>query len=240
MEIPLASITCTESVERSEANNSQLQEATRYTFDTAEGPAESPMSFHEPEKVQLPGVGMHAEEHPLLRELTVEIPARECPQARPFCPIAGFGDTPPERPPKPRRKESTEHKILCSCVMESRNMVPKLRKSDTLLSKDSGYDSSESTENICLDQEINECWEINLNRLEVKNEVLGEGQFGIVYKGQYCRDDGDVIDVAVKQLKGAMYILHISLSFFPLLVPWTSSLINQKYPNTIYPLRMIW
>ena len=211
MEIPLASITCTESVERSEANNTQLQEATRYTFDTAEGPAESPMPFQESEKVQLPGFGMHTEEHPLLGELTVEFPARECPKARPFCPIAGLGDTPPERPPKPRRKESTEHKTLCSCVMESPSMVPRLKKSDTLLSKDSDYESSESTENIYLDQEVNECWEINLNRLEVKNEVLGEGQFGIVYKGQYRRDDGNVIDVAVKQLKGAMYILHLSL-----------------------------
>ena len=97
--------------------------------------------------------------------------------------------------------------------MVSRSRNPKLEKSDTLDSKDSGYDSAESRENICLDQEvvleINEGWEIDLSRLEVKNEVLGEGQFGIVYKGQYFRDDGNVIDVAVKRLKGAMCILHL-------------------------------
>lgn len=201
VEIPLAPISCTEPVERSEANNTQLQEDTENTLDNTEGPAESPIPFQEPEKVPLPGVEMHIEEHPLLVELTVEIPASKSPQARQFCPIAGLGDTPPKRPPKPGRKESSEHKVQCSYLMESRSREPKLKKSDTLHSKDSGYDSSESRENICLDQDINKCWEINLNRLEVKNEVLGEGQFGIVYKGQYYRDDGNVIDVAVKQLK---------------------------------------
>ena len=209
MEIPLASITCTESIQRSEANNTQLQEDTGNTFDTTEGPVESPIPFQESEKVQLSGVKMRSEEHPLLGELTVEIPTSKSPQARQFCPIAGLGDTPPKRPPKPGRKESTENNVQCPFVMESRSRDPKLKKSDTLDSKDSGYDSSESRENICLDQEISECWEINLNRLEIKNEVLGEGQFGIVFKGQYYRDDGNVIDVAVKQLRGAVYILHL-------------------------------
>jgi len=167
-------------------------------FDITEGPAESPIPFQESETIQLLPSG----KLPLL----VEMPAtcRTPPQAGQFSPIAGHGDTPPKRPPKPRRKES-------SCVMVSQSRDLKLKKSDTLDSKDSGYDSAESRENICLDQEvvleIDEGWEIDLNRLEVKNEVLGEGQFGIVYKGRYSRDDGNVIDVAVKRLKGAMHIL---------------------------------
>ena len=196
----------------SDVSNTPLREDTGNTFDPAKGPAESLIPFQESEKIQLPGVEIHSEEHPLLGELTVEIPAGKFPQARQFCPIAGLGDTPPKRPPKPRRKESTEHKVLCSCVMKTRSREPKLEKSDTLNSKDSGYDSSESTENICLDQEINECCEIDLNRLEVKSEVLGEGHFGIVHKGQYCRDDGSVVDVAVKQLKGKMFLLQLHLT----------------------------
>jgi len=171
-------------------------------FDTAEGPADSPKPFQKSQKIQLPGVEIHSEEQLLLGELTVEIPSRQFQQARQFCSIAGLGDTPPLRPQTPRRKESAKHKVLCSGAVESRSRYPKLEKSDTRNSKDSGYDSSESRENIRIDQKIaNEGWEINLNRLEVKDEVLGEGQFGIVYKGQYCREDGKVIDVAVKQLK---------------------------------------
>lgn len=182
-------------------------------FDTAEGPADSPKSFQTSQKIQLPGVEIHSEEQLLLGELTVEIPSRKFQQARQFCPIASLGDTPPKRPQTPRRKESTKHKVLCSGAVESRSRYPKLEKSDTRNSKDSGYDSSESRENIRIDQKVsNEGWEINLNRLEVKDEVLGEGQFGIVYKGQYCREDGKVIDVAVKQLKGAMYILNLHLA----------------------------
>ena len=46
-------------------------EDTGYTFDTAEGPAESPILFQESEKLQPPGVEMRSEEHPLL---AAEIP----------------------------------------------------------------------------------------------------------------------------------------------------------------------
>lgn len=188
----------------SEANNTPSREDTENMFDTAEGPADSPKPFQKSQKIQLPGVEIHSEEQLLLGELTVEIPSRQFQQARQFCSIAGLGDTPPLRPQTPRRKESTKQKVLCSGAVESRSRYPKLEKSDTRNSNDSGYDSSESRENIRIDQKIaNEGWEINLNRLEVKDEVLGEGQFGIVYKGQYCREDGKVIDVAVKQLKGA-------------------------------------
>ena len=41
----------------------------------------------------------------------------------------------------------------------------------------------------------------NMENLEVLDEVLGEGEFGIVYKGRYGKD-GNVTDVAVKKLKG--------------------------------------
>ncbi|PFX17472.1 Fibroblast growth factor receptor 1 [Stylophora pistillata] len=41
----------------------------------------------------------------------------------------------------------------------------------------------------------------NIENLEVLDEILGEGEFGIVYKGRYCGKDGNVTDVAVKKLK---------------------------------------
>ena len=43
---------------------------------------------------------------------------------------------------------------------------------------------------------------INLENLEVFDEILGEGEFGIVYKGRYSGKDGNITDVAVKKLKG--------------------------------------
>ena len=51
-------------------------------------------------------------------------------------------------------------------------------------------------------QEIKKDFEIDLKRLKIQNKVLGEGEFGIVYKGRYHCKDKKVIDVAVKQLKG--------------------------------------
>ena len=54
-------------------------------------------------------------------------------------------------------------------------------------------------------QEIEKDYEIDLKRLEVRDEVLGEGEFGIVYKGLYYCKDNKAINVAVKQLKG-MYV----------------------------------
>lgn len=54
-------------------------------------------------------------------------------------------------------------------------------------------------------QEIEEDYEIDLKRLEVQDVVLGEGEFGIVYKGRYHSKNNKAIDVAVKQLKG-MYV----------------------------------
>ena len=42
----------------------------------------------------------------------------------------------------------------------------------------------------------------NLENLEVFDELLGEGEFGIVYKGRYGGKDGNMTDLAVKKLKG--------------------------------------
>nr|XP_058946407.1 fibroblast growth factor receptor 2-like [Pocillopora verrucosa] len=45
-----------------------------------------------------------------------------------------------------------------------------------------------------------EC-EKDLDDLEVLEEVLGEGEYGIVYKGRCGRKNGNIIDVAIKKLK---------------------------------------
>ena len=57
----------------------------------------------------------------------------------------------------------------------------------------------------------------NLENLEVFDEILGEGEFGIVYKGRYGGKDGNIIDVAVKKLKGRytnrnVYLLYLKYS----------------------------
>ena len=60
-------------------------------------------------------------------------------------------------------------------------------------------------------QKFGKDYEIDLKRLEVQDEVLGEGEFGIVYKGRYRGKDAKVIDVAVKQLKG----MHVDCESIP-------------------------
>ena len=59
---------------------------------------------------------------------------------------------------------------------------------------------------------LEEC-EKDVDDLEVLEEVLGEGEYGIVYKGRCGRKNGNVIDVAVKKLKG----MHRSLILFALI-----------------------
>lgn len=63
-------------------------------------------------------------------------------------------ETPPSRPPKPTKKENTAPQIVCSCMLQARKQTPRLKKSDTLKSKDSGYDSTESSDSLSVDQEI--------------------------------------------------------------------------------------
>ena len=75
-------------------------------------------------------------------------------------------------------------------------------------------------------QEIEEDYEIDLKRLEVQDEVLGEGEFGIVYKGRYHGKDTKVIDVAVKQLKS----MYVDSEFIPC-VGYTAS---QSAPDKIF------
>lgn len=218
----MTSITCTDSVERislpCEANN--VQEETENTYDFIDGSVPSIPALQS-EKLQLPGVEIDSEDKPLLGELRVDIPAtcRKPPRARHLSPTPDLEDTPPKRPPKPQRKESTESRVICSCMLQPTRQNSKREKSDTLNCKDSGYDSAESRDSICSDQEmtcmldserkfleeIKEGWEIDLERLYVlRDDVLGEGEFGIVYKGRYRGEDGKYSDVAVKQLKGIM------------------------------------
>jgi len=69
---------------------------------------------------------------------------------------------------------------------------PKETKAGTKYNEDSFINS----------QEIEEDYEIDLKRLEVREELLGEGEFGIVYKGRYHCENDKAVYVAVKQLKG--------------------------------------
>ena len=81
-------------------------------------------------------------------------------------------------------------------------------------------------------QEIEEDYEIDLKRLEVQDEVLGEGEFGIVYKGRYHGKDTKVIDVAVKQFKG----MYVDSEFIPC-VGYTASFQNCLHPGD-HPIRL--
>ena len=63
--------------------------------------------------------------------------------------------------------------------------------------------------NIALEEEC----EKDLDDLEVLEEVLGQGEYGIVYKGRCGRKNGNIIDVAIKKLKG----MHRSLILFALI-----------------------
>ncbi|CAH3104281.1 unnamed protein product [Pocillopora meandrina] len=69
--------------------------------------------------------------------------------------------------------------------------------------QDSGMDSDKDSDEIqtSLFTEIEES-EKNQGTLEVLDEVLGEGEYGIVYKGRYGGRNGSITDVAVKKLKG--------------------------------------
>ena len=69
--------------------------------------------------------------------------------------------------------------------------------------QDSGMDSDKDSDEIqtSLFIEIEES-EKDQVTLEVLDEVLGEGEYGIVYKGRYGGRNGSITDVAVKKLKG--------------------------------------
>ena len=55
----------------------------------------------------------------------------------------------------------------------------------------------------------------DVDDLEVLEEVLGEGKYGIVYKGRCGGKNGNIIDVAIKKLKGMhKSLILIALIFF--------------------------
>ena len=87
--------------------------------------------------------------------------------------------------------------------------------------------SKEINESSFNSQEIEEDYEIDLKRL-VRDEVLGEGEFGIVYKGRYHCKNNKAVDVAVKQLKG----MYVDSEFIPCLLTFPRQL--RHYGNLAY------
>ena len=81
--------------------------------------------------------------------------------------------------------------------------------------QDSGMDSYKRGDQMLtsLNTALEEECAKDVDDLEVLEEVLGEGEYGIVYKGRCGRKNGNVIDVAVKKLKG----MHMSLILFALI-----------------------
>jgi len=56
------------------------------------------------------------------------------------------------------------------------------------------------------EMETDRNWQIPREKLEITGEKLGEGEFGIVYKGFYLRRDNRKLSVAVKTLRGLCFI----------------------------------
>ena len=81
--------------------------------------------------------------------------------------------------------------------------------------QDSGMDSYKRGDQMLtsLNTALEEECAKDVDDLEVLEEVLGQGEYGIVYKGRCGRKNGNVIDVAVKKLKG----MHRSLILFALI-----------------------
>lgn len=81
--------------------------------------------------------------------------------------------------------------------------------------QDSGMDSYKRGDQMLtsLNTALEEECAKDVDDLEVLEEVLGEGEYGIVYKGRCGRKNGNVIDVAIKKLKG----MHKSLILFALI-----------------------
>ena len=74
--------------------------------------------------------------------------------------------------------------------------------------------SSSVVENEVVDNEtylkdmgINGNWEIPREKLKILEENLGGGEFGVVRKGIYLREDGKDLPVAVKMLKGLIKLV---------------------------------
>ena len=63
------------------------------------------------------------------------------------------------------------------------------------------------------EMEIDRNWEIPRERLEITEEKLGGGEFGVVKKGIYSRRDETELPVAVKMLKGLKSFAKLFLKF---------------------------
>ena len=68
----------------------------------------------------------------------------------------------------------------------------------------SGGDEVVDNETYLIQMGINRNWEIPRERLEITEDELGGGEFGVVRKGIYLRTNGQKLPVAVKMLKGQM------------------------------------
>lgn len=60
------------------------------------------------------------------------------------------------------------------------------------------------------EMEIDRNWQIPREKLEILEEKLGTGEFGVVCKGFYLRRDGRKLPVAIKTLKGLCSIFWYS------------------------------
>jgi len=56
------------------------------------------------------------------------------------------------------------------------------------------------------EMEIDRNWQIPREKLEILEEKLGTGEFGVVCKGFYLGRDGSKLPVAIKTLKGLCFI----------------------------------
>ena len=73
----------------------------------------------------------------------VDLPKRELPPTH-------NDDLPPERPPKPRKKENAAQQVVCSCMQQSKRQTPRI---DYLQSKNTTYHSAEGNARIFIDSD---------------------------------------------------------------------------------------
>ena len=69
-------------------------------------------------------------------------------------------------------------------------------------------DGNEDVDNetYLIEMEIDRNWQIPREKLELTGEKLGTGEFGIVHKGFYLRQDDSKLPVAVKTPRGLCFI----------------------------------
>ncbi|XP_068762211.1 fibroblast growth factor receptor 4-like isoform X1 [Montipora capricornis] len=123
----------------------------------------------------------------------LDMPRRDLP------PIPN-GHIPPRRPPKPNKKEQAEEQLRCVCIHNSNESAES--NDNLLIHQETAANSERRSIHLPKCPDIEENWRIDFQRLRVfEDEKLGEGAFGIVRKGKYRAKNGQILDVAVKQLK---------------------------------------